>query len=254
MDHVALTEKVRPNAGKKPMPTINFEVASGVAHSGPNTAAPKEILNNPSDSACRVAELGACDCYPGFGGDDCSIPVLGPEATSSTTPSPTTGPPTTTPVTVIELCEPGQSGPNCLACSKDRQSCQDKCQASITCSSHGRCRGRNGPPIIVYAPIEQMKTSSSSQAPTTYQGFEGCHGDDCSEPSGPPVLKITISLALSMDGFTPSVQLSVLGAISAAAGVDPTKAPAIQRMALTVASRRNACQPVSYTHLTLPTN
>ena len=35
------------------------------------------------------------------------------------------------------------------------------------------------PPIIVYAPIEQMKTSSSSQAPTTYQG------DDCSEPIAP---------------------------------------------------------------------
>ena len=267
-----------------------------------------------------------------------AIPVLqvGPEATSSTTPSPTTGPPTTTPVTVIELCEPGQSGPNCLACSKDKQSCQDKCQASISCSSHGRCRGRNGscicyfdamtvenrnrelgelglpaatilePPIIVYAPIEQMKTSSSSQAPTTYQGddcsapiapaacdgefagpecmaysfgvgcsqpctvnssskhgrcrgwtgececFEGYQGDDCSEPSAPPVLKITISLALSMDGFTPSVQESVLGAISAAAGVDPTKAPGIQRAALTVALRRNACQqPMPATRLDL---
>jgi len=298
--------------------------------------------------------------------------------------SPTTGPPATTPVTAIELCEPGQSGPNCLACSKDKQSCQDKCQASISCSSHGRCRGRNGPPIIVYAPIEQMKTSSSSQAPTTYQGddcsapiapaacdgefagpecmaysfwvpegqtelpgqvgypasgypkdkqscqdkdkqscqdkcqasitcsshgrcrgrngppiivyapieqmktssssqapttsstalttsttcsnqhgrcrgwtgececFEGCQGDDCSEPSAPPVLKITISLALSMDGFTPSVQLSVLGATSAAAGVDPTKAPTTQRAALTVALRRNACQqPMPATRLDL---
>ena len=111
--------------------------------------------------------------------------------------SPTTGPPTTTPVTAIELCEPGQSGPNCLACSKDKQSCQDKCQANISCSSHGRCRGRNGscicyaivdamtvenlnrelderglppatilePPIIVYEPIEQTMTTTPS--PTT---------------------------------------------------------------------------------------
>ena len=51
----------------------------------------------------------------------------------------------------------------------------------------------------------------------------GAHGDNCSEPVAPPVLKMKISLALSMDEFTPSVQESVLGAISAAAGVDPTK-------------------------------
>ena len=96
-----------------------------------------------------------------------AIPVLqvGPEATSSTTPSPTTGPPTTTPVTAIELCKPGQSGPNCLACSKDAysMSCQDKCQANITCSNHGRCRGRDGSCIC----------------------YDGWEGDDCSEPSAP---------------------------------------------------------------------
>ena len=130
--------------------TTAIEVASGVAPSGPNAAAPKGILNNPAD--------GACDCYPGFG----------------------------------------------IGCSQP-------CTVN-SCSQHGRCRGWTG----------------------ECDCFEGYQGDDCSEPSAPPVLKITISLALSMDGFTPSVQLSVLGATSAAAGVDPTKVPAIQRAALTV--------------------
>ena len=193
-----------------------------------------------------------------------AIPVLqvGPEATSSTTPSPTTGPPTTTPVTAIELCEPGQSGPNCLACSKDKQSCQDKCQANITCSNHGGCRGRDGSCICCEG--WQGNDCSEPIAPTECDGefagpacmactpdsfglgcnepctvnscskhgrscqcicHDGWHGDDCSELSAPPpVLKMKIGLVPTMDEFTPSVQEGALGAISAAAGVDPTKA------------------------------
>ena len=69
------------------------------------------------------------------------------------------------PETVIELCEPGQSGPNC---SKDTYSqsfgvgCSQPCTVN-SCSKHGRCRGRDGSCIF----------------------YEGWHGDDRSEPRVP---------------------------------------------------------------------